>query len=1032
MKNIKLLLIGFLLCSINVLAQQTVNGIVKDKSSDELLPEVSIIVEGSSKGTETDFDGYFSLSNVKSGDVLVISYLGYKTQKITLDANFNVTVLLIEDAQQLDEIVVVGYGTTTRKDATGSVDVISAKKFNKGAALSADQLLKGKAAGVRITNAGGAPDSAPNIRIRGGASLSANNNPLIVIDGVPLDNGGVAGVSNPLNLINPNDIQSFTILKDASATAIYGSRASNGVLIITTKKGTSGKTRYSFSSTTSMSGIPSSNLVDVMGSADYVTFIQDNFPNETNRLGVPSGSVITSEPVAQTITDVNGNLRDIYASNWQDAILRTAITTDNNFSVRANVKDVLPLRASLGYNEAEGVVINDDYKRLNASLSLTPKFLDDHLSVTLNAKYIHVDKNAIDGDGALGGSLTIDPTKPIYDSNSIFNGFYNQIGSGGSNAPNALTGALNPLALLKQRARPEKVSRFLGNLKLDYKLHFFPDIKAVLNLGTESSNTNVEEIFSNNSLATYRQTATNGNFIFNPGLNYAENQKIRNTTLDAYLVYSKSFDKGFVNSIELQGGYAYQNFENRGTKRKFSYYVQDNDPATDDADLVGMRVDIDPNDPSNLYFSPLNLQSFFARTNINLNDKYLVTLSLRADGSSLFIKENRWGYFPAAALAWKINEEKFLENSGFVRNLKLRLGWGKTGQQDVTGLAQFFPAIPLFEVGSVTSQYLSGVNLYSAKEFNPDLTWEKTTTYNVGIDFGFFENGILLGSFDVYKRFTSDLLVEAEVPPGQALSTRVIQNIGETESQGFELNLNTNLINKDELSLSINGNLSYNITEVTALKGVEAINQGTIPTGTGTFLFKHALEEQAYSAHVYKQIYDTNGNPIPGAFADLNGDNIINQKDKYYQPIRPNWTYGFGFNLDYKNWNLSSSFRGQLDGKIYNSARLIAGYSQRAIERQDEALNNVLNFNSGAANAVFLNMQGNQPISDYFLENAAFLRCDNIALGYTFNSVIKNGTLRVSGVVNNPFIITDYSGQDPENFNGLDNNFYPRPTVYTF
>ncbi len=1033
MKKFKLLLIGILFSSAAVFAQQKVTGTVIEKATGEGLPGVSVVVKGTTKGTQTDFDGNFEINNVKTGDVLVFSFLGFTDKEVTIGTNLTLRVEMEESSETLDEIVVVGYGTTTKKDATGSVDVISTKDFNKGAVASADQLLQGKVAGVRITNAGGSPDSAPNIRIRGGASLSANNNPLIVIDGVPLDNGGTAGVSNPLNLINPNDIESFSILKDASATAIYGSRASNGVIIITTKRGTSGQAKFNFSSTTSISSIPSGNLIDVMSSGDFVTFIQNNFPDETVKLGVPTGSVVTDEVVTQTITASDGSLRDIYASNWQNAILRTALSLDNNFSARANIKGVMPMRASVGYSELQGVVSNDDYNRLNASLSLAPKFFDDHLSIDVNAKYTYIDKNAIDGDGSLGGSLTIDPTKPIFDSSSIFGGFYNQIGSATSTAPNALTGASNPLALLEQRTRPEKIDRFLGNIKFDYKLHFFPEMRAVLNLGTESSNTTIEEIFSDNSLATYRQTATVGSFIFNPGLNYFEKQEIRNTTLDAYLVYNKSFENKFIKSIELQGGYAYQNFENRGTKREFIYYIQDNDDTTDDADLVGTRVEnIDPNNPTNLYFNPLNLQSFFSRANINLNDKYLVTLSFRADGSSLFTKENRWGYFPAAALAWQVKEEDFLKDVSVVNALKVRFGWGNTGQQDVTGLAGFFPATPLFEVGSVTSQYLSGLNLYSAKEFNPDLTWEKTTTYNIGLDFDLFENSIVTGNFDVYRRFTSDLLVVAEAPPGQALSTRVIQNIGETESEGFELGLNLNVIQKDNMNLTFNGNLAYNRTDVTALTGVEVINQGTIPVGTGTFLFKHALNEQAYSAHVFKQVYDVDGNPIPGSFVDLNGDNVINDSDKFYQPIRPNWTFGFGFNFDYENWNLSSSFRGQLDGKIYNSARLVAGFTERAIQRQDEALNNVLNFNSGAANAVFTNIQGNQPLSDYFLEDAAFLRCENIAIGYTFNKLIKNATLRVSGVVNNPFLITNYSGQDPENFNGLDNNFYPRPTVYTF
>ncbi|WP_040247310.1 SusC/RagA family TonB-linked outer membrane protein [Psychroserpens mesophilus] len=1019
------LLLLALLLPATLIAQTMVTGTVTDQADASPLPGVNILVKGTTTGASTDFDGIYSIK-VNQGDILVFSYLGYVTQEITYSGQSTLDIMLVEDTAQLDEIVIIGYGSVKKEDATGSVDVVSEKDFNQGAIISADQLLQGKAAGVRITTAGGSPDAAPNIRIRGGASLSGNNSPLIVIDGIPLDNGGTAGISNPLNLINPNDIESFSILKDASATAIYGSRASNGVIIITTKKGTSGDVKFNFSANTSVSSISESNRIDVMDGNQYTSFIQQFYPNESEKLGVPVGSVITSETPSQIINTTSG-LREVYNTNWQDAILRTAISSDYNFSARANLFEKIPFRASIGYNNSEGVVDTDDYERYTASLKLTPKLFDDHLKIDLNAKGLYIEKNAIDGNGALGGALNMDPTKPVYDSNSPFGGFYNQIGSASSTTPNALIGASNPLALLEQRTRPEEVKRLLANIQFDYKLHFFPDLRAVLNLGIEASRTNIEERFSDNSIATYRlsEAATNS-YIFNPGVNYREEQHITNTTMDAYLVYNKSFE-GFVKSVEVQGGYAYQDFKNDGNKEEYIY-------ANEDQGDLGTRIlNFDPNNPNNRYFNPLNLQSFFGRANVNFNEKYLLTVSFRADGSSLFTEDNRWGYFPAAALAWQIDEEKFLENSKFINSLKVRLGWGETGQQDITGNGiGFFPSVPLFEIGSPNSQYLTGVNLYSAKEFNPDLTWEKTTTYNLGLDFAFFESSRLSGSFDIYKRYTSDLLALTDVPPGQGLSTAVIQNVGETESKGFELNLNIDAIDSDNFDLSFNGNIAYNLTEVTNLDGAEAINQTpTIPDGTGTFLFQHALGEQAYSAFVYKQVYDANGNPIPGAFVDLNGDNAITSEDRYYQPIRPNWTFGFGFSANYKNWDLSASFRGQFDGKIYNSARLIAGYTDRAIETQNEALNNVLDFNSGAANPVFSDIINQQALSDYFLEDAAFLRCENIALGHTFNEILKDTRLKIYGAVTNPFLITNYSGQDPENFNGLDNNFYPRPTVYT-
>ncbi|MEM6719253.1 MAG: SusC/RagA family TonB-linked outer membrane protein [Bacteroidota bacterium] len=1020
-----ILFLAFLI-PIGMLAQTKVSGVVTEQSTGVPLLGVNVIIKGTSIGTTTDFDGKYQIS-ASNGQTIVFSYVGYISQEIAYTGQATLDVTLLEDTSALDEVVIIGYGTTTKKDATGSVEVISADDFNKGAIVSADQLLQGKAAGVRITNNGGSPDSAPNIRIRGGASLSANNSPLIVIDGVALDNGGTAGVANPLNLINPNDIESFSILKDASATAIYGSRASNGVIIITTKKGSSGEPQFSFSANTTLSSISDRNIVDVMNSDEFVSFIQEFHPDETNKLGVPVGSVLTSESPSQIITASDGTQREIYASNWQDGILRSAISQDYNFSARANLFGKIPFRASIGYNNSEGVVSTDDYERVSASLKLTPKLLDDHLTIDVNAKGLYIEKNAIDGDGALGGSLAIDPTKPVFDNGSIFGGFYNQIGSAASTTPNALIGATNPLALLEQRQRPEIVRRLLANVQFDYKFHFLPELSAVLNLGTESSRTTIEERFSENAVATYRQTETAGDFIFNPGVNFKEEQHITNVTMEGYLQYKKELDSDILKSFDVQGGYAYQNFKNDGNKEEFIY------AAVPEQGEVGTRiVNFDPNNPNNRFFNELNLQSFFGRSNLNFADKYLLTVSFRADGSSLFNENDRWGYFPAAALAWKLKEEKFLENVNFVNDLKVRASWGLTGQQDITGLAGFYPSVPLFQIGGVTSQYLEGVNLYSAIEFNPNLTWETTSTYNLGLDFAFFESGFLSGSFDIYKRFTNDLLVLTNVPPGQALSDLVIQNVGETESEGFELNLNADIVNSEDFSLSLNSNISYNRTEVTSLDGATQINQTpTIPNGTGTFLFQHALGEQAYSAFVYKQIYDSDGNPIPNAFVDLNGDNQINDEDRYYQAIRPNWTYGFGLNATYKNWDLSASFRGQLDGKIYNSARLQGGYTDRAIESQNEALNNVLNFNSGAANAVFTDIQDNQALSDYFLEDAWFLRCENITLGYTLDGFFKNTRLRLYGAVNNPFLITNYSGQDPENFNGLDNNFYPRPTAYT-
>ncbi|MBA6316084.1 SusC/RagA family TonB-linked outer membrane protein [Cellulophaga baltica] len=1000
------------------ISQEQISGLVTDQTTGDPLPGVSIILKGTTKGVSTDFDGNYTIS-ANQNDILQFSYIGYKSIEEKI-AGTTLNVSLETDTQLLEEVVLIGYGSAKKEDLTGSVDVLSSKDFNQGSVVSADQLLTGKMAGVRITSNGGQPDAAPNIRIRGGSSLSANNSPLIVIDGIPVDNTNPAGVGNPLSLINPNDIESFSVLKDASATAIYGSRASNGVIIIATKKGTTGEVKFNFTSDVSVSNVAST--IDVMDSDQYVNFISTYHPSFTNLLGVDDpNTTVTDNPLTAAIEG-----RIIGDTNWQDEIFRTAISTNTNFSARANLGGKIPFRGSIGYTNTGGVVKTNDYERVTLSLKLTPAFLDDHLKVSLNAKGLFSDKNAIDEGGALGGAINMDPTKPVLDTSADnrFGGYYQNTIVDGNRL--LLDGQSNPLALLKQRQRPEQVARILASLELDYKLHALPELRAVLNLGLEASKANIEETYLDNSIATYRfnnaDTDINTNYVFNPGVNYTEDQDITNTTLDTYLVYTKEFES-FVKRFEVQGGYSYQNFENDGTKKIFRY-----------DDETGIREElIDPNNLTNRYFNVLNLQSFFGRTNIDLANQFLVTLSFRADGSSLFTKENRWGYFPAAAVAWKIGKAGFVANSNTINDLKLRLGAGKTGQQDITGAVGYYPSSPLFEIGSTTSQYLAGVNLYSAKAFNPDLTWEKTTTYNVGLDFDLFAKGIMSGSVDFYQKETKDLLAKTAVPPGQALSDAFVQNVGETESKGFEVNLNINPITTENFRLEFNSNVGYNRSEVTSLKDVTRItaSESGLPTGTGVSLAYHTVGYQPYSAWVFKQVYDLNGDPISNAFVDINGDNIINNDDRYYETLRPNWTFGFGLNLNYKNWDLSSSFRGQIGGQVYNARRLTSGWIDRAIPNNSNSLSNVLDFNFDTATTSFVNVQGNIPFSDYFLEDASFLRMENIVIGFRVPNFLKDASLRIYGAANNLFVISDYSGQDPENFNAIDNNFYPRPRVFT-
>ncbi|NDI99523.1 SusC/RagA family TonB-linked outer membrane protein [Flavobacterium sp. LaA7.5] len=1001
---------------LSVLAQSTLSGNVSDSTTGQPIPGVNVIIEGTTNGTTTDMDGRYTLTNVNMGNRIVFSFIGFAEQTVEYTGQSTIDIVLQEDATQLQEVVVIGYGTTTKRDATGSLTTVNTDEFNKGAITTADQLLTGRAPGVRITSAGGQPDAAPNIRIRGGSSLGAQNNPLIIIDGVPLDFVNPAGVNNPLSLVNPNDIESFTVLKDASATAIYGSRASNGVIIITTKKGTSGAPQFNYNASVGFG--KATDLIDVMDGPTFSRFIREYHPEFTNYLGIDDP---TTDAVDNPATEeIEGRI--LSNTKWQDEILRDIFFTDHNFSARANLFGKVPARASVGYTKNEGAVKTNDYERYTASVKLTPTFLDDHLKVDVNAKGLWVEKNTVDEGGAIAGSLNMDPTKPVYttaDTNN-FGGYYQNTSVSDPLDPD---GQYNPVNLLNERRRPEQVNKLIGNVQFDYKMHFLPELKAILNLGVEASRANILEEFGEFALASYQRDNDNNSWVFNPGVNYRETQHITNKLMDAYLSYTKNYTTGAITRFDAQAGHSYQSFVNDGYKTIYQYNI--------DSGLREVRVN--EQNPNNRYYNKTVLESFFGRANVDLFDKYLFTFTLRADGSSLFRKEERWGYFPAAAVAWRLTDEAFLKDSKVVNNLKLRLGVGQTGQQDITGIAGYYPTSAIFSPGDPNSQYLPGANTYSANPFNDKLKWEVTTTYNAGIDFSLFKDEFLSGSVDVYKKVTDDLLVRSFVPPGQYLTNEITQNVGSMENSGIEVDLKLNLINTDDIHWDVLGNFAYNFGEVTDLKDVTTIDAGgTLPVSTGSNLARHNVGSQPYSAYVFEQLYDVEGNVIPGAFRDRNQDGVITNDDRYFKALRPNWTFGFATNFNYKKFDLSANFHGQFDGQVYNAVKLQGGWVNRALPNNTNSLSNVLDFYSGAADPRFETINGNIPFSDYYLESAAFLRCDNITLGYRFDKIMKSASLRVYATVNNAFLITDYSGQDPENFGAIDNNFYPRPRIYSF
>jgi TonB-dependent starch-binding outer membrane protein SusC len=1020
---IKLLFL-FLTLPFSVFAQNTLSGVVLDAKSNLPLPGVNVVVQATNSSTSTDLDGKFKLGGLKIGDKIVFSYIGYNSNTLNYSGQKEVSISLQESANQLQEVVVqVGYGTAKKKDATGSVSVITAKDFNRGAILSADQLLVGKVAGVRITNNGGEPDTAPNIRIRGLSSLKAEAAPLIVIDNVPIDNRLAAGQGNPLSLINPNDIESFTILKDASATAIYGSRASNGVIIITTKKGSTGAPQFSYSSTFSSS--EANKLIEVRDGNEFRDFIVSKHPDLVNNLGIddPSNSFV-DDPSTPNI--IEGRI--LSNTNWQDQIFRNSFSQDHNFSAKAAIFGDVPFRASIGYNNTQGIIKTNDYSRISAGFKVTPSYFNKHLKVDVNAKGFSSKKNAIDVGANIGAALNMDPTKPVFGDatpDNRFGGssaFYQQVTN--SNIPSwdgvyRIEGQLNPLARLMQRDRPESIDKFLGNIEFDYKMHFLPELRAVVNLAIETSQSSIRENFSDRALETYRIAVTtpiSDSYVFNPGLNYSERQTIDNKTMDAYLIYSKKLT-GFVTRFEGQAGHTFQSFVNQGTQRRFQYNLS-----------TGVREpNINPQNPDNKYYGKMTMESYFGRANVDLLDKYLFTFTLRADASSLFPADRRWGYFPAAGLAWKLKEESFMKNSKVFNDLKLRLGYGVTGNSDIRS-ESYYPYTAFFSPGDPNGQYLPGVNIYSANAFNPNLTWEETSTTNVGLDFDLFKNGVLSGSIDAYVRKTSNLLIRAPFPPGQFLTNAFTKNGADMTNKGIEVSLVGKVISSDDMNWSVNANISYNIGNVDRIEGasrVQVESGGALP-GIGRQLTYHVVDQQPQAAWVFEQVYDNAGQPIPDAFVDRNADGSITDDDRYYVNLIPNWTFGFGTSFNYKNFDFNASFRGQLGGNVFNAVQYQYGWNDRPRPNAGgAALNNNLN-----GTLPFDNTNGNTAVSDYFINDATFLRCETISLGYKFEKLVKEASVRLYVGANNLFLITKYSGQDPENFNGIDNNFYPRPRVF--
>ena len=970
-----------LFLSAGAFAQQiTVKGIVKDSTGEPIIG-ANVVVKGTTNGTITDFDGNFQLS-ANTGEIIQFSFIGYTTQELPATAEF-MNIIMKDDSEMLSEVVVIGYGSVKKNDLTGSVTAIKAEELNRGVVTSPDQMLKGKVPGLLVTPASGDPTGSATIRIRGAASLYANNDPLIVIDGVPVTPEGGAGMGNPLATVNPNDIESYTVLKDASATAIYGSRASNGVIIITTKKGTGDKIQVAYSSSYSLK--QNTSTLDVMTGDQYREYVETVYAG-TSRL----------DNIKKYMGTAN--------TDWQDLIYRTAFSTDQNISVYGN-KGNLPFRASVGYTYDEATLKVGDNQRANMSISLTPKFFQDHLSVNVNAKGVYNRAN-YPNSGAIGDAISFSPTVPVKNADGTYFNWYASDGSA-----NTMAG-INPLSQLYDPHNVNETWRSMGNVQLDYKIHGFEDLRFNLNLGYDFSRTTGDKynelggiLSKRNGSSDYYETYANQN---------------SNTLLEFYGNYNKDFD---IHHLDVMAGYSWQH--NYVKYNKSLYYNNDR----------SQLYQQNPTDRREYY-----LVSFFGRVNYSIDSKYLFTFSLRDDASSRFSKDNRWGLFPSAAFAWNMAEENFIKENPFFSSMKLRLGWGQTGQQDI-GMDRCYAYQAKYTESSALTTMIPWGNGYiytlAPNAYNPNIKWETTETFNVGLDFGIF-GGRINGSVDAYVRKTTDLLNEINTPMGSNFSNKIISNVGDMKNMGLEFNVNFIPIEKNDMRWTINVNGTLQKTEITKLTNTPSEDYYGVQVGSGMssiggYTSLYRVGYTPYTYYLYQQAYDENGKALQNVFVDRNGDGVITEDDRYVtgKSISPKFFFGISSSFTYKKWDFGFNAHGSLGGYALNKV----AKNNASSYSDDHTKGYISNLSTYVLKTNWTEtMSEYQQVSDMFLENASFFRLDDINVGYTFDQ-FKNwkGKIRVGASVQNVFTITDYSGLDPELTvaDGVDNNLIPRPRLYT-
>lgn len=983
------LLLGLFL-SVGAFAQNDVKGIVKDASGEPIIG-ATIRVIGQEGGAITDFDGNFTIK-AAPGAKIQVSYIGYKTVELPVSANMVVT--LQDDTQLLSDVVVIGYGRAKKEDLTGSVTAIKPDEMSKGITSSASDMLVGKVAGVDVITAGGSPGAGAQIRIRGGSSLNASNDPLLVVDGLTIDNNTAKGMSNVMAMINPNDIETFTVLKDASATAIYGSRASNGVIIITTKKGRKGTgPKFSYNGDVTIS--TTQKRYDVLNGDQYRALVADVIGEGAAALGTAN-------------------------TDWQDEIFRTAVSTSHNLSITGGLKN-MPYRVSAGYQSDSGIIKNSYMKRFNASVNLAPSFLDDHLNFNVTAKFMAEKDSYVDAGAVVGGALAMDPTRPVYDHSAIgdafFGGYYqNYQGTDAYPDPNwtytsNTNTPQNPVAYLNQKSCIAHSSDFTGNIEMDYKIHGFEDLHLHASFGGQYTSSTQDDWTSPYSY-------DNNYYGWNGVTKYYK----YSITANAYAQYQHTFG---AHNIDVMVGGEESHYHRNGWDAGSGW-----DSYNDVAYNVSSKDEQE-------WATHNSLVSYFGRVNYTLLDRYMLTATFRADGSSRFAKGHKWGYFPSVALAWRINDEKFMKNLKWWNEFKLRLGWGQTGQQDI---GYDFLYSLLYTTSNSYAQYPFGDTYYYTvrpDKYNPELTWETTTTWNAGLDFAFLNNRIT-ANIDGYYRKTTDLIQEVTIPALMNLAQRMAQNIGSLENYGVEFTLGAKPIVTKDFTWDVQYNVSWNHNEITELIGGDdgyiVQSGGTISRGNVTHVQAHTVGQPANSFWVYQQVYDENGKPIEGAFVDRDGNGIINSDDRYFYHSPAADVYmGLTMKFLYKRWDLSFALRASLGNYVYydflsNKAAVSSSglYSNSAYSNTTQAAID-LGFTGTGGSEYYL--------SDYFVRNASYLKCQNITLGYSFPALLKYNNQdyfsgRVFFTVQNPFIITKYKGLDPEVSSGIDSNPYPRPLSF--